>query len=822
LPEILLDQFRFLGIASQMAKRILLLVSLLMLAVTGVRSQTITTFEGIDASQLTAPEFDVDPNGAIGTKQYMEWVNPSYQAWDKTTFAPVWSKPQPGATPFTMNGNVNCTNISGDGVIIFDRLASRWVIAAHNSGSTNYYYCVAVSNTDDLSSPSLAWYTYAIPLNKILGVNAQGATYFPDWPKIATWPDAYYIAMDLEDPNNGFQEVGVLVCALNRTNMLIGATANLPQCFNSPSSITGSMYLAHSFQPADVEGTIPPPTGAPEYYASIQNPVNDGVTTTSDIFNLWQFHVDWSNRAASTFTQATVPVTAYTPGCYLASAPVNSICVPEPTTSTTGQHIDSVGDRFMFRFAYRNFGTYQSYLVSHTVQVGTGNSSQTGIRWYELRGNGVPSLFQSGTISPDQSLYRFMPSIAQDQSGNAAVGYSVSSSSTHPGIRASWWSLATQTSPAEISLFDGTGDEENQPNWGDYTSMTVDPVGDCAFWYVNQYFSANQTGTPMWQTRISNFSLPTCGGVTLSPTPVTFGPRAVGTTSPPQKIILKNGQSASLSINSLLVGGTDPGDFGQTNNCGSNLAVGASCSINVVFAPAAVGNRSATLSVSDGATNSPQTILLSGTGIAPVTLSSTSLNFGTVLIGGSKSANPITLTNHMTIALAGINVAVAGPVYAQSNTCGTTVPARGTCAITVTFAPTAAGKQAGTVTITDSGMNSPQIISMTGSGQLPVTVIPRALSFGTVQVGTTSAVKNVTVTNNLKTSLTIGTIGFTGADPADFAQTNTCGNSLNAGAQCTVSVTFTPTATRARTATLSITDSASTSPQTLSLNGTGN
>jgi hypothetical protein len=797
-------------------------VLFLALDVVGACAQTVATFEGIDASKVIAPEFDVDPNGAIGTKQYMEWVNPWYQAWDKTTLAPIWSKPQAGTTPFTVNGNVNCSHISGDGVIIFDRLASRWVLAAHSSGSTNYYYCVAVSNTDDLSSPTLAWYTYAIPLNKILGTNPQGTTYFPDWPKIATWPDAYYVAMDLEDPNHGFQEVGVLACALDRANMLIGATANVPQCFNSPSTITGSLSLAHSLQPADVEGTTPPPAGAPEYYAGIENPVNDGVTTTSDSFNLWQFHVDWANPAASTFTQVTLPVTAYTPGCYLASAPVNTICVPEPSTATTSQHIDSVGDRFMFRFAYRNFDTYQSYLASHTVQVGTGNSSQTGIRWYELRGNGTPAVFQSGTVSPDQSLYRFMPSIAQDRSGNAAVGYSVSSSSTHPGIRTSWWSLATQTSPTEISLFDGGGDEENKFNWGDYTSMTVDPVDDCRFWYVNQYLSANQTGTAIWQTRISNFGLPTCGGVTLSPSPLTFGPQAVGTTSSAQKIVLKNGESSALTIHNIFGGGADPGDFRQTNNCGSGLAAGASCTINVTFAPTAIGTRSATLSVSDSATNSPQTVVLSGTGSAPVTLSSTSVSFGAVLIGASKSANPVTLTNHMNVALTGISIAVTGSEYTQINTCGTSVPARGSCTITVTFTPTASGKQTGTVTITDSAINSPQIIALTGYGRLPVTVSPLTLSFGTVIVGTTSTAKSVTVTNNMKTTLTISAIGFTGADPADFAQTNTCGSSLGAGAQCTVSVTFTPKAAGARTARLSITDTASTSPQSVSLTGTGN
>ncbi len=127
-----------------MMRDIFLSMLLLVLGVFGASAQTVTTFEGIDASQVSNPEYDIDPNGAIGTKQYMEWSNPWYQAFDKTTFAPVWSKPQAGTTPFTTNGNVNCSQISGDGIVLFDRLASRWVIAAHNSGSTNYYYCIAI------------------------------------------------------------------------------------------------------------------------------------------------------------------------------------------------------------------------------------------------------------------------------------------------------------------------------------------------------------------------------------------------------------------------------------------------------------------------------------------------------------------------------------------------------------------------------------------------------------------------------------------------------------------------------------------------------
>ena len=164
-------------------------VAFLSLFALQAHAQTVTSFEGMDASQLSKPQLDVDPTGAIGTKQYMQWVDVYYQAWDKTTFAPVWSKPQAGATPWVTNGNSNCTSIAGDGMIIFDRLASRWVIAAHNSGSTSYYYCIAVSNTDDLTASNLAWFTYAIPLNNVLGTNQQGTTYFPDWPKLATWGD---------------------------------------------------------------------------------------------------------------------------------------------------------------------------------------------------------------------------------------------------------------------------------------------------------------------------------------------------------------------------------------------------------------------------------------------------------------------------------------------------------------------------------------------------------------------------------------------------------------------------------------------------------
>jgi hypothetical protein len=171
----------------------------------------------------------------------------------------------------------------------------------------------------------------------------------------------------------------------------------------------------------------------------------------------------------------------------------------------------------MPRFDYRNFGSYESFLVSHTVNTGLNlnqNPWQTGVRWYELRdsGTGTPSVYQYGLISPDDSQFRFLPSIAQDSAGNAAAGYSVSNNTTDPGINFSYWNLGTtNATPAEVPIFSGAGEEITLPTgsgkWGSYSSMTVDPIDDCTFWYVNEYWQLNNQD---WATRIAFFKLPSC------------------------------------------------------------------------------------------------------------------------------------------------------------------------------------------------------------------------------------------------------------------------------------------------------------------------
>ncbi len=512
-------------------------------------SQTVTvsplnSADGMLPDTTNIGNTDIDPNGAVGSKQFLEYVNTEFQAFDKTTLAPVAiggiSGPQPIGIPWTNTLNAgdisNCDGhaVSGvpsgiqlDAVIDFDRLANRWVIMGKADFSNAYYLCLAVSNTDDLASNSLGWYGYELSLDPIIGQN-NNKYHFPDWPKLGIWQDGYYVTMDLQDVTESDAEVGVAVCVFDRNDILLQSSSSpppvlTPACANVPVTLdlSSGTFLGHSLIPADIDSTTAPPAGRDEFMVSIENPSIASNSLTSTTINLWDFRADWSANPPVLIIgpQTTPSVPLYTPGCYLFSSggPAITNCVRELTPSgDSSQYIDSVGDRFMPRLSYRNFGAYESYLVSHTIQtaLSPNNPTQTGVRWYELRipaGGTTPSVYQEGTINPDNLLFRFLPSIAQDKNGNAAVGYSVSNSLTTPGIAFSYWSLGTSNaSTNEITILDGAG-EEISPSpgygqWGSYSSMTVDPADDCTFWYVNEYWPDNTT----WSTRIGYFQVPGC------------------------------------------------------------------------------------------------------------------------------------------------------------------------------------------------------------------------------------------------------------------------------------------------------------------------
>ena len=404
----------------------------------------------------------------------MQWVNTRYAVFNKTTGARVLG-PLAGSNFWQGFGGPCQTTNQGDIIALYDKAAARWVVthrAAQNGGP--YVQCVAVSVTSDATG---SYYRYAFPnpLNN----------YFTDYPKLGVWPDGYYYSADLENANNHFLFVATLVCAFDRNNMLLGNTAS-EQCFEAPSS------TLHSFLPSDLDGQTAPPVGSPNYFVNL-DPANNAL-------DFWSFHVDWTTPSNSTFTGPTVlPVSTYIEACN------GGVCIPQLNTT---QVLDSLGDRVMYRLAYRNFGTYESLLVTHSVNTGT----SVGVRWYEIRnpeGN-PPTLYQQGTYAPD-SNFRWMPSIAQDKLGDIAVGYSVSSTSMYPAIRYTGRvpSDPLGTMDTENVIIQGKGAElTGNGRWGDYSAMTVDPVDDCTFWYTNEYYATSSVKG--WHTRIASFKFSSC------------------------------------------------------------------------------------------------------------------------------------------------------------------------------------------------------------------------------------------------------------------------------------------------------------------------
>jgi Protein of unknown function (DUF1573)/Abnormal spindle-like microcephaly-assoc'd, ASPM-SPD-2-Hydin len=262
------------------------------------------------------------------------------------------------------------------------------------------------------------------------------------------------------------------------------------------------------------------------------------------------------------------------------------------------------------------------------------------------------------------------------------------------------------------------------------------------------------------------------------------------------------------------------GDFAQTNTCGASLTPGASCGFTVTFSPSTSGARSAQISITDNAFDSPQSVPLTGHGVLPtVSLMPRSMTFPTQLVFTTSQAQAVTLTNSGLGTLFINSVSLVGE-YTQANDCGKSLTPGASCTFTVKFKPTSKGTLAGSINITDNAPNSPQTVPLTGVGTF-MQINPLTENFGIQPVGTTSVARQVIVTNQGHSTVSISSIAITGTNAGDFAQTNTCGTSLASGASCKIVITFTPTVKGKRTANVAITDDGGGSPQTVSLSGTG-
>ncbi|HET6852468.1 MAG TPA: hypothetical protein VFH46_09085, partial [Pyrinomonadaceae bacterium] len=430
-------------------------------------------FNGIPFPGVACNCAPPDTNGEVGTTQYVQIVNEGFQVFDKTTGASLLG-PSGISTVWGGFGGVCEFNGSGDPVVMYDQLADRWIISQFAGASVPTDECVAVSTTGDATG---SYHRYDFHL---------GSNFF-DYPHLSVWPDGYYMSMNVFN-SSGTSFLGPQPFAFDRARMLSGlpATFITPGITNGPSERT---YL-----PADLDGSSLPPAGAPATF--VQWPGGGG-------YKIFHFHVDFATPANSSFTVFANPAAAgFTQLC-----PSTRSCVPQ---SGTTDRLDALGDRLMFRVAYRNFGTHESVVGNYTVSSG----SVAGVRWFELRNvtNGPVTVNQESTYQPD-STWRWMGSAAMDRDGNIAIGYSASSSTIFPQLRYAG-RLATDPlnvlGQGEATLFAGTGSQVGTFNrWGDYASLTVDPVDDCTFWFTSEYYPT--TTSFNWRTRIGSFRFPTCG-----------------------------------------------------------------------------------------------------------------------------------------------------------------------------------------------------------------------------------------------------------------------------------------------------------------------
>ena len=273
--------------------------------------------------------------------------------------------------------------------------------------------------------------------------------------------------------------------------------------------------------------------------------------------------------------------------------------------------------------------------------------------------------------------------------------------------------------------------------------------------------------------------------VMLQPSKLDFGGEPVGTTSASQPVTLTNYQTAALTVSSIDITGTNPGDFAQTNDCPSSLAAGADCTINVTFTPTVGGSRTATLTVSDDGPGSPHTATLTGTGTAPVvTFSSGTLTFSTQPVGTTSAAQPVILTNTGGAPLTVASIAVTGTNagdFAQTNNCGSSLAVGHSCTLSVTFTPLAGAARGASLTVTDNASGSPHSVVLNGTGAaVPELTIAMAHSGDFTQCQT-EAPYTVSV-SNLGTLASSGTVSVVDTLPTGLSATALSG----AGWTCTL------------------------------------
>src|SRR4051812_42351136 len=514
-----------------------------------------------------------DVNGRVGATQYVQWNNTSFAVFDKTTGALQYG-PAAGNTLFQSLGGACAAHNDGDPVVSYDILAGRWVLSQFAVGGpagSASHQCVAVSTTSDATG---AYYLYDF---------LTDGTNFVDYPHTGVWPDGYYMSGHVFN-SAGTSYLAGRVYVFERDKMIAGLPARKLQA----DLAKDGLGIQYGFLPADLDSLTPPPLGEAEF---ILGP-NAQFTNRTDSTRV---KVTWGTTPTIVLTSAVISTTGISnaPCVNNTTAQQNRDCVPQPAPAVGADYLDNLGSHFMYRLAYRNNGTQaspqESLVASATVPGSASTPAHGAVKWWEFRNAGssttAPTVFQSGTFDPD-SAYRFMSSIAMDKDRNIALGYSKSSTTVKPGIYMTG-RLATDaagTMGAETTVQAGLGVQTTGAGnrWGDYTSMTLDPIDQCTFYYTNEYLKTN--GAFNWSTRIATYKFPSCvsaaaayGTVTGTITSSETGAPISGVT-----VTLTNGYASASKANGVYTIIFPAGSYTATAAAADrNCATAAPSSANV-------------------------------------------------------------------------------------------------------------------------------------------------------------------------------------------------------------------------------------------------
>jgi hypothetical protein len=381
-----------------------------------------------------------DPVGDVGPNHYVEMVNLAFAVYDKQ--GNLLLGPVDTGTLWSGFAVEDCTDPSGDPIVLYDQLVDRWILTQFTTRGPLYYDCVAISQTGD---PTGAYYRYAFVTQP--DPELPGGTFFPDYPKYGVWTDSYIlITRDFGLIN----QYGISVYALEKNKMIAGNPKARAVQFFLDSNVVPLELMGDGLLPPDIDGTRRPIDRVPAPIVGTQDD-NASYGATFDALNIWELWVQWKAQPEAWLRLATQLEVAQFDSIFpcgvvpgdppppATNVPNARDCLAQPGVNGS-RYLDilSYRQRPTWRLAYRNFGTYEALVTTQSVEAAPGVA---GMRWYEIRRSANPkpstyAVYQQGTYAPGDGVHRWMGSVAQDWQGNMALGYSVVNGvDVYPGIR---------------------------------------------------------------------------------------------------------------------------------------------------------------------------------------------------------------------------------------------------------------------------------------------------------------------------------------------------------------------------------------------------